>query len=77
MRKIHIGDVLVHEGEPHDSNPYHGYSLIGAPRKHALRLFKHGLDLDATYTFWHAPANGGASQLTDPSKVDWESSGVD
>ena len=67
---INIGSVLVHKGEPDNSNPYRGESLCGDERVSALRAFRDRKHTGA-YTFWHAPANGGASRLVDPESVDW------
>jgi hypothetical protein len=77
VHKVHIGDVLVHLGEPPDGNPYHGQSLMGDERVTALYLFKHKQMKKATkfYTLWYAPASGGARRIT-AEEVDWESSGV-
>jgi hypothetical protein len=74
--RAHIGDVLVHRGEPADGNPYHGQSMCGPARAAALRAFRDG-DAKACepYTFWHAPASGGARRIT-AAEVDWESSGI-
>lgn len=71
---VHIGDVLVREGEPQDGNPYRGASLIGPERVAALTAFKHGGDTSG-YSLWHAPAHGGARRITS-DQVDWDSSGV-
>jgi hypothetical protein len=70
---VHIGDVLVHRGEPRNGNPYLGQSLIGEERVAALRIFKAGGN--EAYTFWYAPACGGAFRI-EASEVDWDSSGV-
>ena len=71
MRKIHIGELVVHRGEP-TTNVRIG--LIGDERKWALRQFKS--ELHSAFTFWHVPYTGPVRQVTDPSDVDWESSGV-
>ena len=73
--KANIGDVLVHKGEPDNSNPYRGESLSGDERKAALKAFKNRLHTGA-YTFWYAPRYGGAKRITDPDDVNWETSGV-
>jgi hypothetical protein len=69
--KITIGDLLVHKGEPDNSNPYRGNSICGEERKSALKAF---MDRKHTgcYTFWHAPACGGARRVIDPEEVAWE-----
>lgn len=68
--KITIGDIAVHMGMPPENNPYRGIHISGPERATALRAFKEEKDT-SQYTFWHAPAGGGASQLTTPTKVDW------
>lgn len=70
--RIHVGDVAICDAAR--TNPYGG-SLIGQPRKDALLRFKHGA-LPAELAAWFAPCSGGARRLTDPSEVDWETSGV-
>lgn len=69
-RKIYIGDVLVHVGEPRDGNPYATLSLIGKDRSDALVAFRDGGDV-SRYTYWHGPSHGGARRITDPAEVDW------
>ena len=70
---IHIGDVLVHRGEPPNGNPY-GTSLCGPERVKALKAFKEGRPLEG-YTYWYGPHSGGACKII-PDEVNWETSGV-
>lgn len=72
---IHIGEVKVVVGDPPNNNPYSGMGLIGIERRRALSVFKSGC-VSANYTFWYAPAAGGA-RLIASDEVDWESSGVE
>jgi hypothetical protein len=76
VRGAHIGDVVVHVGEPPQGNPYRANGLIGNSRKAALTAFKHGSPEAAEFTYWYAPSSGGARRIT-ADEVDWESSGVE
>jgi hypothetical protein len=71
--KAHIGDVVVHHGEPPNSNPYHGNGLMGPERRAALAAFKRGEN--GEHTFWYAPCGGGARRIT-KEEVNWKTSGV-
>lgn len=89
MPKVHIGDVVVHKGDPPGHNPYRGVGsnmttyfakdpvthVSGDERIRALSAFKHGKDTKA-YTFWYAPAFGGAYRLQSPDEIGWETSGI-
>ncbi len=71
--KITIGDVLVHAGMPPENNPYRGFRTTyrsGDVRVAALQAFKNETDTSG-FTFWYAPAAGGARQLTTPTGIDW------
>lgn len=68
--KTTIGNVAVHRGEPDGGNPYRGASLMGPERVAALCAFRDGTDCSA-YTYWHAPADGGAYRISDPAAIDW------
>ena len=72
--KAHIGDVVVHRGEPKNGNPYSPGGLLGSVRRLALLVFRTGAPI-AEFTFWYAPASGGARRIQ-ASEVDWETSGV-
>lgn len=74
--RYQIGNVIVHIGTPPHGNPYRGDSLIGASRVNALWALRSGGNT-ALYTYWYAPAGGGAKQLRGPDEVDWGTSGVD
>jgi hypothetical protein len=71
---IHIGDVLVCQGEPENGNPY-GVSLCGSERKEGLRAFKNG-KAPKTYTYWYGPASSGARRI-EAHEVNWETSGIE
>lgn len=61
----------MHRGVPPEGNPYlRGVDLMGHERATALYRWRDGLPV-ADYTFWYAPACGGARQLTDPAEVEW------
>ncbi len=67
----HIGNVLIHVGEPPGGNPYAGSSLLGSERVAAFRAVLKGEDY-SKWTFWYAPSNGGAFKLTVPkAQIDW------
>jgi hypothetical protein len=74
--KYHIGDILVHNGEPDNSNPYRGQAIEGTERKEALTLFKNNLTLQKNYTFWYAPYCGGAKRVISPDEIEWGTSGL-
>lgn len=70
-----IGDVSVHVGEPPDGNPYRGHSgLMGPDRAAALRAFRDGADT-SRWTYWHAPASGGARRIYVCGEIDWRGMG--
>ena len=69
--KTSIGDVLVHKGEPDNSNPYRGHSVMGEERKSALQAFRDRKHVGC-YTFWIAPGSGGARRTIDPDDVNWD-----
>ncbi len=88
MKKISIGDVVVHGGMPPSNNPFRGCghgglsekvtSINGAERVQALRAFKHG-EPTGDYTFWDLRRGANAlpdRQLKDPSFVDWTTSQI-
>jgi len=68
--KIRIAAIEIHIGEPVMGNPYCGFSLVGNVRRQALIDFRDGKP-NPKYTYWHTPACGRASRLTDPALVDW------
>lgn len=70
----HIGDVIVHRGEPPGGNPYRGCGLMGDERVVALTLFKNGGDIHE-YTFWYGPSFGGARRI-EAKEVNWETSRI-
>ena len=69
-----IGNVSVVKANPPNGNPYRGESLIGTPRKDALRKFKAG-EPQPEYEFWYAPCCGGAKPCT-RDDVNWATSSL-
>lgn len=69
--QVPIGDILVHRGEPQAGNPYRGSSICGRERSKALGRFLR-LGEISPYSFWHAPACGGAKRLETPPNVQRE-----
>jgi len=78
----HVGDVLVHVGDPPGDNPYAGHTLLGEARAQALAAWRRDYadpsKLESSrgneareFTFWFAPYNGGAFRLHGPSVVRW------
>lgn len=65
-----IGDVTVVVGRPPQENPYRGEGLMGPEREEALVRYRDGGDTTA-WSFWYAPAGGGARELDSPDQVDW------
>lgn len=72
--KYHIGQVGVVKKDPPNGNPYRGDSLIGPPRREALRKFKHG-EPTPDLEFWYQPSSGGAKRITSDD-VDWNTSSI-
>lgn len=80
MKKVGIGDVIVHRGMPEDNNPYHRASLMssstmvyGDERVRALTMLA---DNDRRlqyepYTFWYAPVDGGSHLIVSREEVNW------
>ena len=67
----HIGNILIHVGEPPGGNPYSMSSLLGEERVEAFRAVLMDKDI-SKWTFWYAPSNGGAFKLTVPkAQIDW------
>lgn len=71
-----IGDVAVIVGEPPrdrcgNANPYLGASLLGPLRERLLVALRDGGDTSG-YTFWYAPAYGGAYRIESVEDVNWE-----
>ena len=71
-----VADVIVHVGEPDNSNPYRGHGLIGDERVAALTAFRNNLASVAKYTFWYAPSGGGARRLGSPAEINWVTSEI-
>lgn len=71
-RPTPIGDVIVVIGWPVDGNPYKESArrAEGQERVDALVAFNEASDT-SRYTFWHAPAHGGARQIKDARLIDW------
>lgn len=79
MALTSIGNTVVHRGEPPRSNPYCGRGrrdgeplthVSGDERVEALRAFRDTGEAP-DYTFWHAPAVGGARRIEQPTEIDW------
>lgn len=72
IRKPSIGNVHVVWGMPPGGNPYRpsANKVGGSHRALALKEFRDGI-ADDDYTFWFAPANGGAHQIFSPDEIDW------
>jgi hypothetical protein len=73
MKKYSIGEIRVFVGAV--KNPYQTSGLIGQERVNALTAYKHGGPIER-YSFWAAPACGGAVQLLGPEQIDWNTSGI-
>jgi hypothetical protein len=73
MKRVTVGDVVVHRGEPVGGNPYIGRSLLGEERQNALLLLCLGASEAEEFTYWHAPASGGARRIVDADEVAWSS----
>jgi hypothetical protein len=63
--QINIRDIVLFKGEPPHSNPY----LVNAPnyvdgleREVVIKQYLEGRKTEG-YTFWYAPAGGGARRL--------------
>lgn len=69
-----IGDVAVHVGQPEDGNPYRGHGLMGDERVAALRALRDGTDT-SRWTYWRAPARGGARRISGREEIDWRGLG--
>lgn len=68
MDKIKIGDVAIVEGWR--DNPYVGPTISGERRAQLLRDYRDAKNT-AGFTFWYAPAAGGARKITRPGEIDW------
>jgi hypothetical protein len=73
--KTSIGAIIVHAGNPENSNPYRGEGLFGNERKQALADLKHNVPRP-DLTYWIAAESGGARQIHDGRDVNWETSGI-
>lgn len=69
--KTSIGDVIVHVGMPADGNPYKGEGVNGPDRRAALEAFRDASSAADAFTYWHAPAMGGARQIRARSEIEW------
>lgn len=77
-KKYYIGDVVIHLGEPDNSNPYRGCGSGTYPETHvcgddrvaAFHEYKE-TGKRGKYTFWYAPASGGAKRINNRDEIDW------